>query len=446
MAKQVAILTTIEYDIGKGHARKAPSDSARWMTCSGSIQLEEKLGLGDGDDSNEASRMGTAAHKLMEICLTKKQAPDQHLNKVIRIKEMKDGKLVNQHDVPVDQYMVNGVEMLCDYVRGIIDDLTKRFKMLTHFRVEQEVYISVIDDEGHIDISIAAGDELHVIDYKNGRGVVEVAGNTQTRLYLLGEAELGKWTWNKYISHIVQPNAAHEDGRCRSETLTQSELMEWADFAQERSDLVDAPNPPLAPSDKGCYWCPVGQASRCPALAEEAIKEARLDFQQFLSPEGDGAPEGHNPHEIVAALTNEQLARAYLRLPLMAVWIEAVEKLITQRAMAGEQLPGLKVVEANTNRRWKDEAETLKAFASLKIDPAAYTKVKPLGLGDAEALLKKHFKLKHGAKEANQMADGFIKTLVIKPKGELTVTTINDPRPAIRVNSAQDDFAEHITP
>src|SRR5690606_6882742 len=69
---------------------------------------------------------------------------------------------------------------------------------------------------------------LEIVDFKNGRGVVDVEGNPQLRTYALGAMlHHTALAVDTVTVTIVQPRAAHKDGRIRSETFHVADLIAW---------------------------------------------------------------------------------------------------------------------------------------------------------------------------------------------------------------------------
>ena len=107
---------------------------------------------------------------------------------------------------------------------------------------------------------------MEVVDLKGGKGIiVEVEGNTQTRVYALGAvlacAGLPVATIK---STIIQPRAPHKDGRIRSEEITVMEAIDWA------SDLMQAVNDAKTAFATSTPWLPrtascstTGRSSGC---------------------------------------------------------------------------------------------------------------------------------------------------------------------------------------
>jgi Protein of unknown function (DUF2800) len=89
---------------------------------------------------------------------------------------------------------------------------------------------------GTIDLAIIDPEELVVVDYKHGIGiVVEVMDNRQLMLYLLGLIAKYKSRKN-YRLVIVQPRARHEDGPVREYPVDHVEVR---DFMMEAQHAVE---------------------------------------------------------------------------------------------------------------------------------------------------------------------------------------------------------------
>ena len=88
------------------HSKYGASSAERWLNCPGSIQLSETV---PPQPSSSAATKGTAAHKLGELALLDIGEPQTYLGKDITLD---DGT-----KYPVDQAMIDGVEVYVDYVR-----------------------------------------------------------------------------------------------------------------------------------------------------------------------------------------------------------------------------------------------------------------------------------------------------------------------------------------
>ncbi len=389
-------------DSKRVHSRLAPSASDRWLNCTGSIDL---IGVeAERDDDNAASRAGTAAHSLLEICLKGGLNPHRHV-----------GKKAPNGTIWTDE-MADGVERCLDYIRDRPEDPNeKRY-------VEAELRIPVIDDNGHIDVGFASKTVIESIDYKNGRGYVSEVENTQMRLYGLGiyhglSADARK-SLREYRGTISQPNAGN--GEPRTEVLSIKDLLAWEKEVAVKVKQIREGKGVLKAGDH-CDWCPA--AGRCPELAKAAVTAAGSDFEQFMDHQSTvELPLGRG------RLTDKQVKTAWNRLKLVEIWIEAIRKTVWNLVAEGKgQSIGMKFVEGKSNRRWKDEAKAKQALLKLLlIDDVEVVSI--IGVPAAEKLLKKDFVK--------------LKAHVEKPKGNPTLAPLEDARPAIRA-SAQSDFENH---
>ena len=126
-----------------------------------------------------------------------------------------------------------------------------------------------------------------------------------------------------------------------------------------------------------------------------------------------------------AALTNEELAALYPRLDGIVRWANDLSDYCLTRAEAGVKLPGLKLVEGRSNRKWvDDDAKVADVFESLGLDPSEFYNAKLIGITDAEKLVgKKEF--------AEAFAD-----LVVKPPGKPSLVLMTDKRPEMNDHAA----------
>ncbi len=389
-------------DSKRVHSRLAPSASDRWLNCTGSIDL---IGVeAERDDDNDASRAGTAAHSMLEICLKESKSPHRLV-----------GKKAPNGTTWTDE-MADGVERCLDYIRDRPPQANeKRF-------VEAELHIPVIDDNGHIDVGFASKAVIESIDYKNGRGYVSEVENSQMRLYGLGiyhklSAEERRHI-REYHGTISQPNAGN--GLPRTEKLPITKLLAWEKEVAQKVKAIREGRGVLKAGDH-CDWCPA--AGRCPELAKAAVTAAGEDFEAFLDPMIVHVPAG------LGKLTDKQVKTAWGRLPMIRIWMEAISKTVWNIVAEGKgEAIGMKFVEGKSNRRWKDEARAKAALLKLLIAEDVEI-ISIIGVPAAEKLLKKDFVK--------------LKAHVEKPKGNPTLAPLDDARPAIRASALQD-FADHL--
>ena len=93
------------------HSSRGASSASRWLKCSGSILLTEKLAKQGliGSGSSRAAAEGTAAHLVLSTCL--EDGTDAH--------EMSDMEIEVEGIVfIVDQEMIDGVQECLDWVRN----------------------------------------------------------------------------------------------------------------------------------------------------------------------------------------------------------------------------------------------------------------------------------------------------------------------------------------
>lgn len=397
---------------------------------------------------------GTIAHKLLELCVRKGLcSPLEYIGKKITVKgedkqhsilspsgadrylaclgsipterkkrEVKDISMV------ITREMANAVEVAVDYIRNIHDGMKKPTLIAEH-----EVWIECLDyqkQDGHgtIDVILYNETDVHVIDYKHGQGyVVPVEKNNQATLYAIGELNNGKHKKKRWHLHIAQPRASHPDGPCRKWTTDDEYLRKFEADVTDRIGDHDPTRPTFNPGELQCKYC--DKRKTCPALAQKAIEAAGSDFKAFIG-EKKVKPTVHTP----GALTAKQLAAAMKNLGLLALFAESVKEAVWGRLNAGdlEMQKFFKLVEGKSNRKWRAEDVVMREFKKLGLSIDLYAPRKLVGIGDGESILPK-------AKR-----ERFMEKHAYKPNGQPTIADVDDPRKAIRPNSAHEDFKDHI--
>ena len=369
------------------HALLSASSSHRWIHCPPSIRLGEKY----ENRGSEYAAEGTEAHLLCEY----------------RLKQMLG---IDMEDpVPGLQYYSKEMEANAEGYAQYVAEVYEKAKESCDdpiVLIEQQVSYErwVRDGFGTADALVVADGTLHVIDYKNGKGVlVECEDNSQMRCYGLGSLELfdGIYDIQNISMTIYQPNRDNIS-TCM---LVKEDLLEWA-------DTVLAPAAELAFEGKGdyacgewCQFCPVKHI--CRARADYAMELAKYDFAD---------PD---------VLEDEDIEDILARADELTSWASDVKDYALRQALSGKEWKGWKLVEGRSNRKYTDEEAVAETVQKAGFDP--YEK-KVLGITAITQTL--------GRKRFNEL----LGELVMKPTGKPVLVPESDKRPAM--NTAKDDFEE----
>lgn len=434
----------------KKHARLSPSGSYRWMTCSGSVALED----GKPDDYNDYSDEGTCAHAIAAMCLTEGRPATAYIGR----------RVTMQDDGPPRTYefredMAEPVQRYVDHIRAYRGDSENTAYVIGPHElfVEQELPIGHVTGEegatGTGDAIIITSDqeEIQVHDLKFGMGVrVSAVKNPQGMLYALGALEKYDITGSvkrvRIVIHQPRLSDAPSEWDC-----TVEELLEFAKEASARAkDAMTAfefrvnwmgkDDSYLVPSTEACRFCKAKAANLspewstgCPALNKKIEDTVGASFDVIV--ENDAVP--YDPQDTD---TPARLSTVMKATDLIEVWIKAIRAEVERRLLAGGEVPEFKIVEGRQgNRAWinKDEAEALlKSFRLRQEEMYSFELISPTA---AEALLKKESPKRWTKAQ----------TFITRKPGAKSVAHISDKRPAVTVTPAVDAFevdnAEDIT-
>lgn len=402
------------------HAKLAPSSSARWIPCTGSVAATEGL---PEEAPSEYAAEGSVAHEVAAYCL---KNDTQAVDQVGNVMEC-DG-----FEFTVDEEMAEFVQIYVDKVRT-----RKGEKMIEECLDLQDVY--------GVDLQFGTGDaitmdveakQIIVDDLKFGRGVVVYAeDNPQMYSYAGGALvlldALGDWDTIKVAIH--QPRCGHYD----EHVITRAELEAWMVTARQSAliaiDLIGKSDAEIAKhlvaGPAQCQWCPIkGGCPVAAAFVHETVYDNFTDLTQETI-----AKSGVNAMKNPTKLDPDILADILERLAMISKWCEAVAEEGLRRVTSdGKSVPRHKLVAGKKGSRKfenADEAEKMLKAARLKVDEM-YNKTLM-----TPTMLEK--KLKKRVKLWNKLLP-----LIKQKDGKPSLAHETDKRSAIVTEAAFEDVTE----
>ena len=370
----------------RAHALLSASSSSRWLKCPPSALAATLYENAD----TVYTREGTLAHEVAEIMASGRACP----------------VYTGPDNQEADKEMIDCAAGYRDYIKEQLK--SDSAVVLLEQRLDFSPWVP--DGFGTGDCIILQNRELHVIDYKYGRGVaVSAEGNTQMRLYGLGALnDYGDiYDIDEVVLHIYQPRM----NNVSVERLSREELLAWGEEIKPIA-LLAAEGKGDFNSGEHCRFCP--HAGACPKLAEDCMKIVDTNGGQAAVPT---LP----PWKVADILKSE---------PMISAWLRAVKDRALSSLLDGEEVPGFKVVEGKLgNRAWTSEEEVINALSQAGISPDDYLETRlrsPAGLDKAI-----------GKKKVAEL----LSNLIDRSPGAPTVVPESDKRkPLDRLAEARKDF------
>lgn len=366
------------------HALLSASSAKRWLACPPSARLTENM----PDTGSGYAAEGTLAHSLCELKLRrkfeglKKSAFDKAFAE-IRKNELYSPEM----DGYTDQYI--------DYISRIVHGYSTKPAVIPEQRVD---YSEIAPGGfGTSDCIILCGNDIHIIDFKYGKGVpVSAEDNPQLKLYTLGAAREYDMLYDirNVTLHIVQPRT--EDGNS-SWSLSRDALEEWGRSIMPTAKLAWEGRGGFSCGDH-CRFCKA--KATCRARAEHILSEAEFSAV---------------PPEL---LSDDELGKILVRARLFANWLSDIEEYALNEILSGKTVTGFKAVEGRSNRQITDLEAAFTILKDSGIEEAMLYERRPLGLTELE-------KLVGGKKKLTELIGGYIE----KPQGRPTLVPADDKRP-----------------
>lgn len=378
------------------HARLSASGAARWLACPPSVKLEENF----PDTGSVYAAEGTLAHSVAELKVSKYAVEPMSTRTFnTRLNKLKKHELWQpEMDGYTDEYL--------DYIKAeMLSYTTKPF-----VTVERRVDFSdvVPGGFGTADCLILAGNVLHVIDFKYGKGVpVEAEGNPQMRLYAYGavRAYALLYSFDTVKMTIFQPRLKN----ISEAEMSVDELRHWA---QEEVKPVAL----LADKGEGEY----NPGPHCKFCRAKAECKARADACMALVPAAEDWQEKSKGTVKAAGLyTPEELAEYLKKGALLKDWYSDITEHALTLCLNGVDVPGYKAVNGRNSREFSDLDAAFGVLTANGVDEAVLYERRPLTLAQAEKVV--------GAKTFKELVGAYILT---KP-GKPTLVPASDKRQAI---------------
>ena len=406
------------------HAILGASSAKRWLTCTPSARLGERLTSRFGSESSPYAQEGTKAHALAEIKVRKafyaadgmtttvySRMSQEERDAYTGINAFRyDALRAELGDIPAD--MEHATDAYCDVVMEkylSAKDQDASTRLLLEQRLDYSRWVP--SGFGTGDCVIVSDSLLEVIDYKHGVGIpVDAVDNPQLRLYGLGAiAKFGQlYDFPAVRMTIIQPRLESVS----EETLGRVELLDWAEAeVREKAQQAWKGIGDFVPGDH-CRFCPAKAV--CSARVAEALKLFRYGFE---SP---------------GLIPDEQIPGILETLDVAEAWIKDFRAYAEKQALNGQKFPGWKLVRGKKpNRRWADPEEVRAQLLRAGYAPGQIetTSLKPVG--EIEKTI--------GAKAFRALVGG----LVAQGEGRLTLVPESDKR--LEYASADAAFADLIS-
>lgn len=404
------------------HAVLSASSSKQWLHCPPSIRLQENF----PNESSVYAAEGTFAHEVCEYKVRR------YLHE--RVKRPQSEEFDTEE---IEQI----TDMYAEFVISIIEKMKENDCEPLAF-VEERVNYSHIAPSGFgtADMLIIGKDEngkglLHVVDFKTGKGVfVDAYHNSQMMLYALGGLAAYGFIYEieTVRMSIVQPRLDN----ISTFECSRQELEEWGESIKPIAKLAYEGKGEQKPGD----WCRFCRAKPvCKACADEALALCREDFLDLDAGAFDTAEESDMtaPYEAntqtavfkqPGLIPLSELAEILPTLNRISSWIEAVFAFVSSEAINhGVPIPGYKVVEGRSKRVFTDT----KAVVDTAMQNG-YTDLYKQSL-----ITLTEFEKMMGKKKFNELLGKF----VAKPPGKLALVPDSDPREAVDLTTAEQEFS-----
>ena len=367
----------------RAHAVLSASGAEKWLNCPPSARLEESY----PDTSSPYAKEGTLAHEMAEfkarnyfIETLPKRTFTSKLNKF-----KKDELYQNEMDEYTESYL--------EYIK----EVAMKYPSKPYIALEKKIDFSkyVPDGYGTCDCILIHGNDMHIIDFKYGKGVqVSAENNSQLMLYALGALEAYSMLYQIETVHlsIFQPRI--DNISCFE--ISAANLLSWAVGEVEPKAKLAYDGIGDFKAGEHCRFCKA--QAQCRTKAESIISVFPIKEEPAL-------------------LTDDEIGLILAKAKELVSWSNAVEDYALNAILSGKEIRGWKAVEGRSVRVFSDADKAFEKIVESGTPEEMLYERKPLSLSQIEKLL--------GKKEFESIVSSF----VIKPQGKPTLAPSDDKRP-----------------
>lgn len=375
----------------RDHALLSASSAHRWMVCTPSARLEEQF----PDTTSTAAAEGTLAHELAEMKLKNYFFTGDYGKRKLNsdIKKLQKNELWKQE-------MMTYTDIYLDYIKAIALSNRKAFTVRIEARVNYGDYAK--DGFGTADCVLIRGNEVHVIDFKYGKGVpVSAEENPQMMLYALGILNIYSvlYDMQTFYLHIVQPRIDNFSDW----TVSKEKLLEFGEEVKRQAALAYEGAGEFVPGESQCRFCRA--KAQCRARAQENVK---LAFSPGLG-------------KLPPLITPEEAGLYLTQGTDVDKWLGDLKDWALSECLKGNPVPGWKAVEGRGPREWTDQDAAFEKLIKTGLaEEAVLYERKPLTLAQVEKTI--------GTKDFQDSVGDY----VTKKPGKPTLVKESDKREAIQ--------------
>jgi hypothetical protein len=400
----------------------SPSKADGWFACAGRSVMESAF----PDKGNEYSADGSARHEIVALCLKSTDNCIQHVGRMIDV----DGTAIRYDEdwVAEDQDYVDTVRGLTGSDGELFVEREVNFERFTDvqgdsFGTADAIVFKPLADSRY---------ELIVVDRKTGWHEVAVEGNKQLQLYALGAYDEFSMVYDIARVRLVIHQRAAREWDCSIE-----ELLKFGEEARSRAiSVVNAVQMHgkvdqaewertflnAKPNETDCAYCRA--MSTCPSMQRTVQSTVGADFEEVAA---------INPGALHEIYPIAELSTCMTAVAVIEDWCKAVRAEVERKLLAGENVPGFKLVLGKAGARaWKDPDTVEASLKAMRLKVEEMYDLKLISPTSAEKLAK--------AKVLGPRQWTKLQPLIGRSDPKPSVAPLSDKRDAYVPPDAANDF------